>query len=313
MTRLVNAALITVVAFFVFLGVFWQFSGDGGEARPPGGAPAVTGVAASWQPAAEREMLLELQVDNPSSLESRVTAVSYEAETDGHLFDSAVARPLAPAVAIPGRGEAPVRIAVDLPEDFVLTWWPAYMADGEGADLRIVGTLAVKRDDGSREVGFEWRSSWQGELADGLSGAARNCAEGDPDVCLEDSRFFWRDGALHADLAFANPGTQAVAVRNTTFQLLFGDRPVVDGEVDLARTIGASGEAEVGLVLAFSPEAMQAWWPDHLARCERSPVALRMDLQVEPLDPEGAGTGDIAVLQWTFPAPSFRTSFVCAP
>lgn len=314
MTRLVNAVLITVVAFFVFLGIFWQFSGDGGEARrPPGGAPTVSGVAASWQPAAEREMLLELQVDNPSSLEASVEAVSYEATVDGHLVDSAVSRPLAPAVALPGREDGPVRLAIDLPEDFVLTWWPAYMADGEEADLRIVGTLDVEREDGDREVGFEWRSSWQGDLARQLSAAAGNCAEGDSDVCLDGSRFFWRDGALHADLAFANPGRQTVAVRNTTFQLLFGDRAVVAGDVDLARTLAAGGEAEVGLVLAFSPDAMEAWWPEHLARCERSPVALRMDLQVEPLDSEGSGTGELAVLQWTFPASSFETRFVCAP
>jgi LEA14-like dessication related protein len=316
-TRFINAVLISVFAFFVFVGVFMQFTGDGAEGKSPGGAPTVTAVDATWQPEKEQEMLLELQVHNPSSLASRVSAVSYKAEVEGRLVDSAVARPVdgGSALVIDGKGDAPVRLPIDLPDDFVLTWWPAYMADGEKADLRIQGTLAIRRDDGSRDVPFEWRSTWQGDLAGQLSDAVANCSPSETDLCLEEGHFFWKEGALHADLGFRNPGSDPIAIRNTTIALLFGDRAVVSGDVDVAQQVRAKGDATVGLALTFSPTAMEAWWPDHLARCERTPVTLRMDLQVEGVDDpaDGEPAGNITTLQWTFAASTFQTRFVCAP
>jgi LEA14-like dessication related protein len=315
MTRFINAALIVLFAFFVTFAVVLQFTGDGGPgAAQPGGAPTVSGVEATWRPE-RQEMVLDLQVHNPSSLETRVSAVSYQAQVEGDLVDSAVARPVS-GVLLPSKDDGSVQVAVALPDGFVLDWWPTYMADAEAAELRIQGELRVVRDDGDRDVPFEWRSSWQGSLASGLTEAVANCGAGETDLCLKASRFFWKEGALHADLEFHNPGADAVALRNTTLQLLFADRAVVAGDVDVAQRIAAGGDEEIGLALTFSPAAMEAWWPEHLSRCERTPVAFRMALQVESL-PAGDGAEepapDIANLQWTFPAPAFQTRFVCSP
>ena len=313
LTRFINAVLISLVAFFVFVAVFWQVMGDG-AGRSPGSAPTVTNVEARWQPEDEREMLIELTLDNPSSLPARASAITYRAEVDGRLVDSAVSRPLSEAVAprIEGREEGTIEVLVDLPDDFITTWWPTYMEEGEKADLRVHGTLDVRRDDGDRDVVFEWRSSWQGDLAAKLSEAVHNCSASTDDLCLDNGEFLWQDGGLHADLAFSNRSPDPVALHNMTIALLFGDRTVIAGEVDLARQVAADGEEDVGLALAFSQAALSAWWPDHMARCERTPVALRIGLEVEVLDGDAEG-GAFSTVQWTFPASTFQTRFVCAP
>ena len=318
MTRFINAVLISVLAFFVFVGVFWQVMGDGADGRTPGSPPAVTDVQARWQPVAEREMVIELTLDNPSSLPARATAISYRAEVDGKVIDSAVSRPLAEDISprIEGRADGKVTVLVDLPPDFILTWWPTYMAEGEKADVRVQGTLDVRREDGDRQATFEWRSSWEGELADKLSDVVANCSSGDEDLCIHEAAFSFQAGKLHAAIEFRNPADGAVALHNMTLTLLFADRAVVAGEVDLARQVPAGGTSDVGLSLTFSQSALSAWWPDHLARCERTNVALRIGLEVETLGngtEGGAGGGDLATLQWTFPASTFQTRFVCAP
>lgn len=313
MTRFINAVLISVLAFFVFVGVFWQVMGDGAEGRTPGGAVTVTDVEARWQPEQEREMLIELTLRNPSSLPARATAITYRAEVDGALVDSAVARPLSEATSarIAGRADGALALPVDLPEGFILEWWPAYMAEAEEAELRVQGTLDVQREDGDRDVAFEWRSSWTGGLASSLSDAVANCSPGEEDLCVGESRFFWEDGGLQADLGLRNPGADPVGLHNMTISVLFGERAVVADEVDLARQVAPGGATEVGLALTFSQAALAAWWPDHLARCERTPVALRLGLEVESLG--GDDEGALATVQWTFPAASFQTRFVCSP
>lgn len=317
MTRFINAVLISLVAFFVFVAVFWQVMGDGAGGRSPGSAPTVTNVEARWQPEEEREMLIELTLDNPSSLPARASAITYKAEVDGRLIDSAVSRPLSEADAprIEGREEGTIEVPVDLPEDFIVSWWPTYMREAEKADLRVYGTLDVRRDDGDRDVTFEWRSSWEGELAANLSEAVHNCSGGADDLCLDEAAFLWEEGepGLHADLAFSNPGSDAVALHNMTITLLFGDRAVVAGEIDLDRQVTADGQEDVGLSLVFSQAALSAWWPDHLARCERTAVALRLGLEVEALPEGDEEEGAFSTVQWTFPASTFQTRFVCAP
>lgn len=314
MTRFINAALIVLFAFFVTFAVVLQFTGDGASSTTKGGAPTVTAVEATWRPDGQA-MVLDLQMRNPSSLDTRISAVTYQARVGDDLVDSAVARPVS-GVVLPGKDDGSVPVTVTLPDGFVLDWWPQYMADAEAADLRIQGELHVARSDGDRDVVFEWRSSWQGTLATGLSEAVANCGAGETDLCLKASRFFWKDGSLQADLTFLNPGAEAVALRNTTLNLLFAERAVVSGDVDVAQRIAPGDEETVGLALTFSPAAMESWWTGHVERCERTAVAFRMALQVEslPAADEGgeAPAPDVANLQWTFPAPSLQTRFVCS-
>jgi LEA14-like dessication related protein len=314
-TRFINAVLISVFAFFVFLGVFWQFTGHGSQEHKPGGAATVTAVMPHWQADPTQELLLDVKVHNPSSLPGKVPTVSYQATVDGKSIDLAVARPIAGLpVTIPGKSDATVHVPVDLPDDFVVQWWPSYMAGGEAADLRIHGSLAVRRDDVNRDAPFEWHSHWQGALATSLSDAVANCDQsgGGGDLCLQGSKFFWKDGALHATLRMHNPGDQAVMVGNTTITLLFADRAVVNGNVDVAQQVPPGDDAQVGLGPTFSQSAMAAWWPDHLARCERTPVAFRMELQVNPVSGDGT-SNEVTTLQWTFPAAAFQTRFACGP
>ncbi|MHB1260944.1 MAG: hypothetical protein ACYC2H_04430 [Thermoplasmatota archaeon] len=313
MTRFINTVLITVFAFFVILGVFWQFAG-GGTGAGERGDPTVTAISPSWQPAAAQEMLVELTVHNPAGQEGRIASVTYEAIVDGDVVDKAVARvPPGPAVIVPPKAEAVVHVPVDLPEDFVLTWWPTYMEDGEAAELSIRGTVALRRDDGLHDAGFEWRSKWTGELAERLTAAVRNCEAQPNDLCLASSQFFWKEGTLHASLSLHNPGPDAIAVRNSTVRLLFGDEVVVSGKVDFVRELDPGSDTDVELALSFSQKAIAAWWPDHLERCERTPLELGMTLQAHSLPNGTEGPGAVTTLQWTFPAPPFQTRFVCDP
>lgn len=311
MTRFINTVLITVFAFFVLLGVFWQFAG-GGTGAGERGDPTVTAIAPSWQPTAPQEMLVELTVHNPAGQEGRVASVTYEALVGGEVVDQAVARvPPGPAVIVAPKAEAVVHVPVDLPDDFVLQWWPAYMEDGEAAELSIRGAVSLRRDDGLHDATFEWRSKWTGELAERLTAAVRNCDAQPHDLCLGSSEFFWKDGALHATLLLHNPGPDPVSVRNSTVRLLFGDHAVVSGKVDLVRELDPGSDVEVELALSFAQKAIAAWWPDHLERCERTPIELGMTLQAHSL-PDGAeGPGSVTTLQWTFPAAPFQTRFVC--
>lgn len=310
MTRFINAVLISVFAFFVFLGVFWQFAG-GGTGAGPRGEPAVVNITPRWQPGVEQELLVELAVLNPGS-EGKVTSVSYEALVDGQVVDRALARvPPGPAITIPTNEQGAVRFPVDLPDGFAVTWWPDYMEDAEDSDLSIQGTVGLRRGDGEHEAPFEWRSSWKGELAQHLTDAAANCDPDPQDLCLQESRFFWEDGALHATLTLHNPGPDPVAVRNATLKLNFGEHAVVSGKVDLVREVRPGDDAEVQLALSFSQTAIAAWWPDHIARCERTPLSLGMDLQAQSL-PDPDEPSQVTTLQWTFPASTFSTRFVCA-
>lgn len=255
---------------------------------------------------------MAVTLHNPAGQEGRITAVSYAAHVDGVLVDEAIARvPSGDPVVVPPKDQATVRFPVDLPEDFILDWWPAYMKAGEDAELRIQGSVDLRRDDGIHPATFEWRSSWTGQLADHLTSAVRNCDPVPTDLCMADSEFFWKDGALHATLKLHNPGPETLSLRNSTVRLLFGERAVVSGNVDLARELRPGSDIEVDLALSFSQQAVTAWWPEHVARCERTPLSLGMQLQAHTL-PDGDDPGEAALLQWTFPAAPFETRFVCA-
>jgi LEA14-like dessication related protein len=311
MTRLVNAVLIAVFSFFIILGVFWQFAG-GGTGAGPRGDPAVTAVVPRWQPAGQQEIAVEVAVRNPAGQDGTITAVTYEALVDGQPVDRAVARvPPGGPVALPARGDATVRFGVDLPDGFAASWWTGYMRNAEEADVRIQGTVTVQRDDGTREAPFTWRSEWTGELAQRLEAAVRNC-EGATGLCLAQSGFSWKDGALHARLTLHNPGPETVAIRNTTLRLLFGEVAVVRGDVDLVREVLPGADAEVELALGFGQPAIAAWWPEHVARCERTPLALGLDLQAQTVAQGANATAEVTTLQWLFPASTFQTRFVCA-
>lgn len=311
MTRLINAVLIAVVAFFVVLGVFWQFAG-GGTGAGPRGEPAVSAVVPRWQPAGQQEIAVELTVHNPAGTPGKITAVTYELLVDGEPLDRATARvPPSGPVDVPAKGDGTVRFGLDLPDAFATQWWTQYMQKAEASDLRIQGSVTLQRDDGAHEAPFEWRSSWTGDLAKKLEAAVRNC-DGSSGLCLEDSQFSWKDGALHARLTLHNPGPDTVSVRNTTLRLLFGDTPVVNGDVDLVREILPGDDAQVDLALGFSQAGIAAWWPDHVARCERSPVALGLDLQAHTVASGNDTASDVTTLQWVFPASTFQTRFVCA-
>jgi LEA14-like dessication related protein len=312
LTRLINAVLIAVVAFFVVLGVFWQFAG-GGTGAGPRGEPAVTAVVPRWQPSGQQEIGVELTVHNPAGTTGRITAITYELLVNGQRLDGATARvPPAGPVDVAAKGDGTVRFSVDLPDGFASQWWTDYMKKAEVSDLRIQGLVTLQRDDGSHEAPFEWRSSWTGDLAKKLESAVRNC-DGSSGLCLEDSAFSWKDGALHARLTLHNPGPDTISVRNTTLRLLFGDTPVVNGDVDLVREILPGDDAEVDLALGFSQSGIAAWWPDHVARCERSPIALGLDLQAHAVAQDDNGTAsDVTTVQWVFPASTFQTRFVCA-
>lgn len=311
MTRLINAVLITVFSFFIILGVFWQFAG-GGTGAGPRGDPAVIAVVPRWQPASEQEIGVELTLRNPAGQDGTISAVTYEALIDGKAIDGAVARvPPDGPVPIAARGEASVRFAVDLPDGFATTWWTAYMRNAEEAEISIQGTATVQREDGVREAPFEWRSEWTGELAERLQNAVRNC-DGASGLCLADSDFSWKEGALHARLTLHNPGPETVAIRNTTLRLLFGETAVVRGDVDLVREILPGQDAEVDLALGFSQSAVASWWPEHVARCERTPLALGLDLQAHSATEGTNATPEVTTLQWLFPASTFQTRFVCA-
>jgi LEA14-like dessication related protein len=314
MTRLINAVLIAAVSFFVFLGVFWQFAG-GGTGAGARGEPSVTAVVPRWQPAGQQEIGVELTVHNPAGTTGRIAAVSYEALVNGDTVDHAVARvPAGGPVDVAAKADGLVRFGVDLPEGFATQWWTAYMHDAESSDLRIRGNVTLQREDGAHEAPFEWRSAWTGDLAKRLQNAVRNC-EGATGLCLADSQFTWKDGALHARLTLHNPGPDTVAIRNTTLRLLFGDAAVVRGDVDLVRDLAPDDDAQVDLALGFSQAGIAAWWPDHVARCERTPLALGLDLQARSAaqGADGANaTSEVTTLQWLFPASTFQTRFVCS-
>ena len=312
MTRFINTVLITVFAFFVFLGVFWQFAG-GGTGAGARGAPAVVDVSPRWQPAAAQELLIDATLHNPAGQPGRIASYSYEAEVDGDVVDKAIARvPPGDPILVGPKSDGLVSFPVDLPEGFALEWWPKYMEDAEDSEVRIHGTIALRRDDGVHEAPFEWRSTWTGKLAERLTEAVQNCDDAPSDLCMRESRFFWKDGTMHATLTLHNPGPETVVIRNSTLKLLFGERAVVSGTVDLSRELRPDSDTDIDLSLTFSKPAIAAWWPDHIARCERTPMVLGMDLQATSL-PEGEDPGHVTTLQWTFPAAPFETRFVCAP
>lgn len=311
MTRFINTVLITVFAFFVFLGIFWQFAG-GGTGAGARGDPTVTGIEPRWQPSAPQELLVDLTVHNPAGQEGRVSSLTYEAKVDGTVVDTAIARvPSGPPTTIGPKTDGHVQFPVDLPEGFILRWWPEYMKDAEDAELSIVGTVTLRRDDGSHDAPFEWRSSWQGKLADRLTEAVQNCDDEPSELCMAESEFFWKEGTLHATLTLHNPGPDTVSIRNSTIRLLFAERAVVTGDVDLERELLPDSDTKVDLAMSFSQAAITAWWPDHIARCERTPLLLGMDLQAHSLPDGPEEPGAVTTLQWTFPASPFQTAFVC--
>jgi LEA14-like dessication related protein len=246
-----------------------------------------------------------MTLHNPAPDAARPASISYEADVDGQTMDRAEGRALTGA-PIPARGDGTVAAAVTLPKDFATTWWAASMQGDETTTLRIHGTLSLRRSDGPHDVPFEWRSTWSGTLAKSLSAAVANCS-GSGDLCLEQSQFTWAAGRLQAVLVLRNPTPQAVAVGNASVALRLSDHAVVAGNVDLARTIQPGSDAAVSLDLGVQPPGVQAWWPGHVARCETTPVSFAVSLQERP-----SGSKGVTTLQWTFPAPAFRTRFVCA-
>ena len=312
MTRFINTVLITVFAFFVFLGIFWQFAG-GGTGAGARGAPTVTDVSPRWQPSVAQEILVDLTVFNPAGQEGRIASISFEATVDGETIDQAVDRvPPGPAVVVGPKADGRVSFPVDLPDGFGVRWWLDYMEAGEETELSIQGTVTLRREDGVHDAPFEWRSKWTGKLAEHLTAAVENCEEEPTDLCVRESRFFWKEGTLHATLTLHNPGPDGVAIRNSTLRLLFGERAVVSGTVDLLRELEADSDTDVELSLTFSQTAIGAWWPEHIARCERTPLVLGMDLQAQALPEDAEDVGHVTTLQWTFPAAPFETRFVCS-
>jgi LEA14-like dessication related protein len=303
-TRFVNSVLIAVFAFFVFLALFWLVAGD--SAQPPRQALQVRDVSPRWGRAGADgvEVKVDLGVHNPSISEARVLAVEYEVL----MMDGVVAegrRDLAQRVT--PQGFATVPLTVRLPGGLAPAWWEAYTGAGEEGSFTVRGSVVGRIGNDVRSVPFEWGSSWDSSLAESVASAAENCGSVSG-LCLEATSTSWQGSDLRLRLSLRNDGRATYIVDNATAALeLAGVQvAVAEGFPSLFLQPGESGS--LTLVLPADPQALQAWWAEHLRHCEWSGVRARLALGVQAETFDGP-VREVAI--WSFDAAPFLTQHMC--
>lgn len=318
MTRFINAVLIAVLAFFLFLVAFWQ-------AAEPQDAQSLSikDVTARWGRADAQgtEVVMGFTLHNPGSMQAKAGALAYQARVDGQVVGQAVQ---AAPFGVPPKSDTPVRFTLRLPADFAVSWWRTYSVGGEASGMRINGSLEIREPYRNQSVPFAWTSSWTGHLPQRLSEGSHNC-ETAPGLCAVAVQATWDNGALRATLRLRNNGPAQVLVHNGTLGVQFAGFRVASGPLEAPLAVPAGSEATAEAVVAFIEPQLQAWWPGHVGRCEASPAAVAVALSVSQ---EGNATpapgaaasnantttkvpAEVTTVSWDLPASPFETGFIC--
>ncbi|MES2155245.1 MAG: LEA type 2 family protein [bacterium] len=315
-----NAVLISFLALFGLLVLVVVYTGNGGPAAESRSVPStsttsqempsafrVAAVQARWDttdPAA-RHIVVTLVLQSNGTMPGRATAVTYEAFSHGR---SIAAAKVPTGVDLAPAQQTSLWFVVPLGANFVPAWWDAYVAADESSDLSIKGLVEVADGGAGQSPPFSISNAWTGNLADTVAAAAHNCADGHAEVCLDAATASWRNGSLDVNLRLRNPGADVVVVRGIDAALDLAGNAVASGTSDTTLRIPAGGTASAHATLGFSRDAMAAWWPGHVGRCETSPVVLELIVQETP---DNATAPVPPPVHWTFQAHDFATHLVC--
>jgi hypothetical protein len=329
-TRLLNAALISILAFFsslALLGILglWtdpqpQAAPTVSEAPPPAnttsGAPAQLASASvqalRWDADGTSfpPLAVQVLVTNPGAHALQVTDTRLQADWDGQPLDGGTQHP---AVLVAPGDQATLTLRLPVPADAVQGGWRATTASGEQGSLRLRGWIGLGTDGGPTTYApFFLNRTWTGPLATGFVGVS-GCTPANPDdpaqgeACVRVASAQWQtgsDGALALGVSFTGlPGRH---LHNVTARLAIAG--VAAASAQLPASNASEGAADRTVVLPLGGDALAAWWPAHVAACEASPVGLALDLVVDARD--GKGTTPRA-LAWSLAAPAFRTGLAC--
>jgi len=300
--RILNSVLISILAFFGFLGVFALTGLRGSEGGTPG-QTTIARVATQWAGASTDGSAIQvtLTLANPGSEPVQAIRINHELVVSGMTFDQATV-PLTQSV--PGGKQGTVTYMANLDSRFVATWWQAHTQNGESSRLAVRGDLLVREGNLERHLPFEWTSEWQGRTTDLLSGLA-DCPQETQDVCLQSTSAHWDQGKLQAEIVLRNAGSFDLQVAGGSVTLAFGPETVAMATVP--RTdLPAQGTATFEVSLSFDDAAMSRWWPSHVSSCESSPAQANLAVQLQEWDGWDAGA-----MAWRSPPATLRTAFLC--
>lgn len=321
MAQLVNTILISVVAFFAFLAVFGLLGGaPKGDPPPSGPSVHLAGITARWEdagavaargrgdaaapedaeasspgPSGNAGIILQMTIANGGSASARVTSATYSATSNGVTFDESTE---AIEATIAPRRNGTVLVHVRVPTSAVALWWPAYASADELSGLRLQGELRVFDAAGEHQLPFAWSSQWQGALASGLDRAAFACRPGDP-VCVPDVAASWSGADLRAELVVVPNEDTLAMVTAGRLDLHLADHLIASSELRPLQSNGALAAA-----LAGDTAALAMWLPDHVERCESSPLEWRLTLDITRSD------GTPQTVTWSIRG-TFQTHWLC--
>lgn len=310
-----NSVVIGIVAFLLFLSIFWYVAGIG-EPDPI----RVTGIGTSWSTGEEAgtTMVVNLTFRNPHAFEITLTEVAYTLEVN----EEVVAEGTAPAdQAIRASGNGTAQILIPLAEDFLAKWWPQHVSNGEDTEVAISGEARVQVSQELRTASFEtdwdWDTEWMGSWNDRVA----NCATTTSNLCLDSSTHEWRDdGGVDSVLHFQSRADGTIRIDDVSGGLLLRDETIAAGTVQPAAEMGQDETVEVPLSLALDERGLVLWWSDHTAACEVSTATYRLQVAYTLTTTETTGTGNNTTTTtetteeteaWEFPVSVFQTQLAC--
>ena len=267
----------------------------------------VRGIRAAWVPQNDSPgIVATFDLVNHGALKAELTEIRYTAELNGAVADDGAHAYR--ATLLPGASHE-VPLDVRLSEAAIIAWWDG-LVQGEEVRLRLHGTVNGSAGPNDLSVPFDWTTERAGKPAATIEDLAPACTANDL-PCLESVQFGLVTDArqLPIKIILKAPDQTRADLADLALSLRLGDVIVAEARGEDVSVYGGY-RVELPLDLEVSAPALTTWLPDHLARCETSPVTLDLSYNVTLTNLTSVRTSRVTEAIQGSP---WSTSLLCRP
>lgn len=312
--RLINGILVAVAGAILFLSVSWP-----AVVTDRNQSFSLASSTTEWGPATDPpSILLGLVIANPFQAGAELTQLHVRMDLDHRPVGEAY---LTETQRLPPGGQHTVQVRIELPADFAHRWWE------DRASMEGVTYFGLRGDANIRLLGEDHRLPirvdrwWANPLLEDLSESVPRCDAAAPDPCVATGSFQWLvDGGhvfLVATLEFENPHAVDLETRRLTAGLNLMNQTVGSASGPAPALLPPGGRVAFTLPILFDENQIRLWWAEHLAGCEVSPAAFRIELDYATH--ENVNVSDNATVvdttehraAWTTAVDPLETRFAC--
>lgn len=319
MSKLANAFIIGFISFLFLVAIFW-YAVEVGQNQ----GVTVEGLQAEWGSVDQETTVIDASIrfKNPHAFQVQVLRLEYAfTVNDNRVGGGFIDR----EIRLEPGSERDVEFSIQVPSSFVADWWQAHALAGEETTLAIQGEASVKVSADTQVLPFESKADWTDDWVESWTGALETCPRPEPQPCVSEASYEWKRGSggllLQSSFDVHNPNDAAMEIRNGSFRLLLGGNLVSEGHFTETVTIPAEQSRVVRIDSPFAASGLVAWWPSHVAGCERSRADVSLSLSYA-LQEQPASSGNNTTQEpgygpvqepavWEVRIPNLETRFLC--